>query len=126
MAIPANVLAEDPPATASVESLKLPVKRLVTVAPEGFVLSSLIATRVADPVATGASLTAVTLWLSTTVAAEYWVVPPMVVMFVPVAKFTAPELLSISKAVIVGAGPLKFATGRNRRLWPVGTIVAAD
>ena len=71
MAIPARVWAVDPPVTESVASLKLPLKREETVAPDGFVVSSLTALRLAEPVATGASLTALIVMLTV-----YVLLPP--------------------------------------------------
>ena len=61
IAIPASVLALEPPVTWSVASLKLLVNKLDTVLPVGLVESSLTLANVATPLATGASLTAVTL-----------------------------------------------------------------
>jgi hypothetical protein len=54
----------------SVVSEKRPEKRLVTVSPAGLAVSSLTARRVELPEATGASLTAVMLVPSATVAEE--------------------------------------------------------
>jgi hypothetical protein len=59
MAIPARVLALDPPVTVSVVSERLAEKSELTDAPDGL-LSSLAAARDAEPEATGASLTAET------------------------------------------------------------------
>ena len=70
MAIPVKVLADDPPETVSVESEKLLEKRLETVEPAGEVLSSSIAASVAEPLATGASLRGLMVWLSETEAEE--------------------------------------------------------
>ena len=58
IAIPASVLAVEPLVTVSVTSLKLPVNRLVTVAPAGEAVSSFTAVSVELPLATGASFTA--------------------------------------------------------------------
>jgi len=66
------------------------------------------------PDATGASFTAVTLWLSVTVALLYAVVVPRVDTFTVLPVVTV-ALLSISTTVRSGAEPLKFATGKNRR-----------
>ncbi len=57
---PMRVLAEEPPETVSVVSEKLAPKRVETVAPEGLLVSSLMAFSVAEPEATGASLAALT------------------------------------------------------------------
>ena len=70
MAIPCSVLADDPPVTWSVESLKLEVNKVEMVAPEPDVLSSLMLDRVDEPLAMGASLTAVMLVLSVTTPVE--------------------------------------------------------
>ena len=112
--MPAKVLAVVPPATVSVESPKLAVNRLLTVEPVGDALSSSMAASVLLPDATGASFTAVTLWLSTTVKLLYAVVVPRVDTFSVLPVVTV-ALLSISTTVRSGAAPLKFATGRNRR-----------
>src|SRR5262245_39505892 len=58
--MPAKVFADDPPRTWSAASEKLPANKTFTVAPGGSAVSSFIAGRVAVPVATGASFTAVT------------------------------------------------------------------
>ena len=58
MTTPRRELAEEPPETVSVESEKLPEKRVETVEPAGLAVSSLTAVRVAEPEATGASWTA--------------------------------------------------------------------
>ena len=69
MATPAKVLAELPPATASVESLKLLAKSAETKAPVGAAVSSLTAVKEAVVVTNvGASLTAVMLVPRDTVA----------------------------------------------------------
>src|SRR5689334_16656642 len=75
--MPANVLADEPPTTWSVESEKLPLNSELTVAPDGDAVSSLIAASVALPDATGASFTAVTVTSITSVALENAVVPPL-------------------------------------------------
>ena len=59
MAMPASVLAVDQP-MSSIESLKLSLNRLETVAPAGLALSAFTAASMAEPLATGASLTGVT------------------------------------------------------------------
>jgi hypothetical protein len=68
IATPARVLAEDPPVTVSVVSLKFPPNKSLTVEVVGLATSSASVASVALPLATGASFTAVTLWLSTTLA----------------------------------------------------------
>ena len=62
IATPASVFALEPPVTWSAESLKLLVKSVLTVAvvTEPAAVSSLSAVSDAEPEATGASLTAVT------------------------------------------------------------------
>ena len=113
IAIPARLLALDPPDTVSAVSLKLALKRVETVLAVGVATSSASALSVALPEAIGASFTEVTLWLSVTVAALNAVVPPLVATFTVAAVVTA-VLESISSAVIVGAGPLKFVAGEKR------------
>ena len=73
-ATPTSVLALEPPVpavTASVESLKFPENRVLTVAPaiEAAAVSSVMEANVALPDATGASFTAVTLVVNDTVDA---------------------------------------------------------
>jgi hypothetical protein len=92
------------------------VNKLDTVLPVGLVESSLTLANVATPLATGASLTAVTDVDKTTVAEEIVVVPPELV---PLVSTVVPEVIalaedSIKRTVRVGAGPLKFAAGKNR------------
>ena len=93
------------------------MNRVETVLPVGLVESSLTLANVATPLATGASLTAVTDVDKTTVDEEMVVVPPELV---PLVSTVVPEVIalaedSIKRTVRVGAGPLKFAAGRNRR-----------
>ena len=114
MAIPAKVLALLPPLTVSALSLKLALNRPLTSVLVGVPGSSRSAAKVELPEATGASFTAVTLWLSVTVALLYPVVVPRVDTFTVLPVVTV-ALLSISTTVRSGAEPLKFATGRNRR-----------
>ena len=116
MAIPAKVLAEDPPETVSVLSLKLPLNKLLTVAPEGLAVSSFTATNVALPEATGASLTAVIDVPKDTVAAEIAVVPPFEETFTPVAPDVTVVLESINLTVNDGAVPFQLAAGKKRNL----------
>ena len=117
IAMPARLFALDPPDTVSVVSLKFAENRLLTVltVTEAVAVSSASAARVALPVAIGASFTEVTLWLNVTVAALYAVVPPLVAAFTVAAVVTV-ALESMSSAVIVGAGPLKFDAAMNLRL----------
>ena len=117
IATPASVFALEPPATASVASLKFEVKRLETVAvvTEPALVSSRSALSVALPDATGASFTAVTLWPRATVAELNAVVPPLVDTSTVAALVTV-VLESINLTVRLGAGPLKFAAGTNLRL----------
>ena len=114
IAMPASVFALLPPVTASALSPKLPPNRLDTVEPTDERSSSRIADSVADPDATGASFTAVTLWPSTTVPLLYAVVPPRVETST-VAFVVTVVGLSISTAVRLGADPLKFEAGTKRR-----------
>ena len=117
IAMPARLFALDPPDTVSVVSLKFAENSVDTVltVTEPEAVSSASAAKVALPVAIGASFTEVTLWLNVTVAALYAVVPPLVATFTVAAVVTV-VLESISSAVIVGAGPLKFDAAMNRRL----------
>ena len=70
IAMPARLFALDPPDTVSVVSLKFAENSVDTVltVTEPVAVSSASAARVALPVATGASLTAVTLWERVTAA----------------------------------------------------------
>ena len=117
IAMPASEFADDPPDTVSVVSLKFALNRLLTVltvtAPVA--VSSASAAKVALPLATGASFTEVTLWLNVTAAALYAVVPPLVETSTVAAVVTV-VLESMSSAVIVGAGPLKFDAAMNLKL----------
>ena len=62
-------MADEPPDTVSVASLKLPANSVLIVETVGLAASSRSVVRLALPLATGASFTAVTLWLSTTLVA---------------------------------------------------------
>ena len=115
IAMPARLLALEPPVTVSVVSLKLALNRLLTVLAVGVAASSISAARVALPVATGASFTAVTLWESVTVPVLNAVVPPLVLTSTVAAVVTV-AVESMSSAVIVGTGPLKFDAATKRRL----------
>ena len=75
MAMPARESALDP----SVVSEKFAEKRLLTVAPAGLAASSSMAAKVAVPLATGASLSSVTLRVSVAVG---WVPEPSVIVYV--------------------------------------------
>jgi hypothetical protein len=109
------VLALEPPVTWSVASLKLLVNRVETVLPVGLVESSLTLANVATPLATGASLTAVTEVDKTTVAAEMLVDPPLLDTLTTALVTTGDGVDdSINRTVSVGADPLKFAAGKNR------------
>ena len=117
IAMPARLFALDPPATVSVVSLKFAENRVLTVltVTEPVAVSSASAARVALPVAIGASFTEVTLWESVTAAVLKAVVPPLVETSTVAAVVTV-ALESMSSAVIVGAGPLKFDAAINLRL----------
>ena len=117
IAMPARLFALDPPDTVSVVSLKFALNKVDTVltVTEPVAVSSVSAAKVALPLATGASFTAVILWLNTTVPELNAVVPPLVATFTVAAVVTV-VLESISSAVIVGAGPLKFDAAMNLRL----------
>ena len=118
IATPASEFAEDPPETTSAVSLKFALNSVDTAltVSEPVAVSSTSVPRLVLPLATGASFTADTLWESVTVAALNAVVPPLVLTFTVAAVVTAPPLESISSAVIVGAGPLKFDAAMNLRL----------
>src|SRR5262245_28204349 len=79
MATPYRVLADEPPLAVwlSAASEKLALNSVLTVAPGGLVASSRTAARLAEPLATGASLTALTKRLAVSVADEKAVVPPL-------------------------------------------------
>src|SRR5207244_8003704 len=110
IAIPANVLADEPPVTWSAASEKLPLNSEFTVAPAGDAVSSLIAASVALPDATGASFTAVTVTSITSVALENVVVPPLldVSTLVPALPllWSQPRIVSADVAV-----PFQLAAG---------------
>ena len=91
-ATPAKVFAELPPDTVSKLSLKLAPNKLDTVAPVGAEVSSLTVASVAEPLATGVSLTAVMLMVAEPLAVLLAVAPSLTEMervFVPL-KFNAP------------------------------------
>ena len=117
IAMPARLFALDPPDTVSAVSAKFALNKVDTVltVTEPVAVSSVSAAKVALPVAVGASLTAVTLWLNVTVPVLNAVVPPLVATFTVAAVVTV-VLESMSSAVIVGAGPLKFDAAMNLRL----------
>src|SRR3954463_2687342 len=112
--MPAKVFALEPPLTVSVESLKLPLNRLDTVAPLGLAVSSFTAASVAVPLATGASFTALIVSDSATVALEICVVPPVAPVRLIVEPLVIARPLSIRFALNAVAGPLKFAAGTKR------------
>src|SRR5262245_63750335 len=70
IAMPANVFAKEPPGTLSAASEKLPLNSELTVAPGGLPVSSATDASVALPVATGASLTALTVILTMSLSVE--------------------------------------------------------
>ena len=113
IATPASVLAEEPPDTASLASLKLVAlpNRVETEVAVGLASSRSVPS-VALLLATGASFTAVTLWLSTTLAELKAVVPPGLLTFTEAPLVTLVEE-SISLTVSVGAAPFQFDAGTN-------------
>ena len=127
IAIPASEFALEPPVTESVASLKFALNRLLTVLTvnEPAAVSSLSAAKVALPLATGASFTAVTLWERVTAPVLNAVVPPLVATFT-VAPLVTAVLESINSALIVGAGPLKFDAAAKRRLSVLFSVSALD
>ena len=114
--MPARLFALDPPDTVSAVSAKFALNKVDTVltVTEPVAVSSVSAAKVALPVAVGASLTAVTLWLNVTVPVLNAVVPPLVATFT-VAPLVTVALESISSAVIVGAAPFQFVAAAKRR-----------
>ena len=120
IATPPSGVPFEPLATVSVASeYWLPVMSVLTKAPGGLVLSSLMAAKVAEPVATGASLTGVTVvprvtWLA---KFEYGVVPPVAAppeRFGPAPLVTAPEELSIKRTDNWPGVPFHWAEGTKR------------
>ena len=88
IATPARVLAEEPPDTASVVSLKFPPNKVLTVDAVGLAASSRSVVRLALPLATGASFTAVTVIATVSVSVS---VPP-----VPVLPLSLVTMVSVS------------------------------
>ena len=118
IATPASVLADDPPVTKSIESLKLPAKSVLTGDPAAeFPMSSLTAASVALPLATGASFTAFTVRLTVSVAVENEVVPPVLEMLA-VPPLLPPLIESQARTVrAVARVPLRLEAGcRYRRV----------
>ena len=126
IAMPASVFALDPPVTVSVASLKFAENRVLTVLTdtEPVAVSSASAASVALPLATGASFTAVTLWLTTTPVELYGVVPPELIKLA-VAPVVTVVLESMSLVVSVGAAPFQLDAGANRRLSVLLSVRAA-
>ena len=118
IARPPSAVAVEPPLTVSVTSeYWLAVINALTNAPAGLAVSSLIAASVADPEASGASLTAVMLVPSVTALAalEYAVVPPVAASdrLGPAPVLTAPDESSIRRTVSCPGVPFQLAFGRN-------------
>ena len=124
IAMPARLFADDPPNTASAVSLKFALNSVDTVLVPGLP-SSRSAASVVLPTATGASFTAVTLWFNVTVPELNAVVPPLVAAFT-VAPVVTVVLESMSSALSVGAGPLKFDAAAKRRLSVLLSVNALD
>ena len=108
----------------SVASLKLPPNSVLIVEAVGLATSSRSAVSVALPLATGASLTAVTEVPSTTVPSDQCCVPP-----------TRPERSLLAEALTLASDrrvvrlpgvPLKFNAGLKRSLASVGSSTAAE
>ena len=114
MTTPARVLADEPAETLSLLSEKLAEKREETVLPVGAAVSSKTAVSVADPEATGASLTAVMDVERETLEAEKLEVPPLVeaLMEEPLARPDAEE--STRRVVSEPGVPFQSAAGRKR------------
>ena len=110
MTTPRRVLADEPPETVSVVSEKRAEKRLVTVSPAGLVVSSMTAVRVAEPEATGASLTAVMEIETASVMEENAVVPPLTetLTFDPAVPLEPSQARNVRASAVV---PLTFALG---------------
>ena len=87
-------------------------------------MSSLIADSVADPLATGASLRAVTECDRTTVPLEMVVDPPLIDTSTVAPEVTDPGVSS-SRTVSVGAGPLKSVLGKNLSTSVLAKVKAA-
>ena len=87
-------------------------------------LSSLMAAKVAEPLATGASLRAVTLWDSTTLALEIVVDPPLFDTST-VAPVVTDIGVSKRRTERLGAGPLKSVLGKNLSLSVLAMVKVA-
>src|ERR687891_149685 len=116
MAMPANGLAVEPLVTVSVVSEKTGVNRDVTVLPG--------VTRVTLPLAIGASLIAVTVVVSGTVAALIGVEPPLAETSAEVLSDTGPLESSISRTVRPPGVPFQLATGTNSSIAVDGRMIA--
>ena len=108
------MFALEPSVTVSVVSLKFDPNSVDTVEAVGLTASSRSVVSVALPLDTGASFTALTLWLSTTLDALYAVAPPFTDTLTPVAPSVTVALESISLARSVGALPFQSDAGTNR------------
>ena len=109
----------------SAGSLKLAPKRTETIAPGGSAVSSATPASMALPLATGASLTAVTLVPRLTWPADQLPEPPIAVeTFWPVPALRAPCEPSASRTVSAPGVPLKFAAGTKRSQCVAGSTTA--
>ena len=123
MAIPANVLAEEPPVTWSRESLKRGRNRSVTVWPGGFVVSSVTLGKVEVPLATGASFTGSVTVPMVIVSFDHWLVPPTAPRSrAPVAG--RPPAPSEMRAVRLPGVPFQSPFGRKRSDAVAGITIA--
>ena len=116
-AAPSKLWADEPPVpavTVSALSPKRAPSKLDKLAPAGVLASSLTANKLALPLATGASLTAVMLVAKLAVALEYAVVPPWLLTLMLLALTRPVALLSTKRAVSAPVVPLKLAAGTKR------------
>ena len=121
--MPSTLLSVDPPLTESAVSEKLAATRLETVLPAGSLLSSETAARVAEPLKTGASFTAVT-DVPRVVALDHWPVMASAVEMLVAAEKVTP--VSEARTEREPGVPLKSRTlGRKRSLAVVGSRIAA-
>lgn len=116
MAIPASVLALEPPATWSVLSENTGVINDVTVLPCVAIVTL--------PVTVGASLTGETVVVSGTVAALIGVMPPLLETSDETEKVTGPLELSISRTVSPPGVPFQLAARWKESLAVLGSRIA--
>ena len=112
----ARLLADDPSVMASLTSEKLATKRSFTVAPLmlASVVSSLMLARVALPLATGASLIAVTVVVKLTVFSLIWLLLPLLELSIKLAFVCEVAPVSTKRAVSGPGLPLNWLVGTKR------------